>query len=54
MIVCSPPPFLQGVVEPPTKFLKMGDLTGPHLLEGVAGKEGDGFFQGGLEFLHKK
>ena len=33
------PPFCRGV-EPPTKFLKMGGLTGPQLLEG-----GD-FFRG--------
>ena len=26
--------------EPPTKFSKSGGLTGPQLLEGVAGKEG--------------
>ena len=34
-----PPPFLQRGVEPPTKFSKRGGLTGPQLLEGVAGKE---------------
>ena len=28
-----PPPFCRGV-EPPTKFSKMGDLTGPQLFEG--------------------
>ena len=49
-----PPSFLQGV-EPPTKFSKCGGLTGPQLLEGVAGKERDESFQGGrLQFLHKK
>ena len=39
-------------VEPPTKFSKRGlGLTGPQLLEGVAGKEGGDFFQGeGLQF----
>ena len=26
------------------------DLTGPHLLEGVTGKEGSPFFQGGCYF----
>ena len=31
--------------EPPTKFSKRGGLTG---------KEGDNFFQGGLQFLQKK
>ena len=30
-----------GGVEPPTKFLKRGDLTGTQFLEGVAEKEGD-------------
>ena len=29
-----------------------GDLAGPHLLEGVAGKEGVTFFRRGLQFLH--
>ena len=34
--------------EPPTKFPKREGLTGPHLLEGVAGKERESdFFQGG-------
>ena len=28
-----------GRVEPPTKFSKRGDLTGPQLKTGVAGKE---------------
>ena len=43
----DPLPFCRGV-EPPTKFSKRGrDLTGPQLLEGVAGKKGDDFFQGG-------
>ena len=44
------PPFLQGRVEPPTKFSKRVGLTGPQLLEGVAGKEGGDFFQGGCNF----
>ena len=52
--VHPPSPFCRGV-EPPMKFSKMGGLTGPQLFEGVAGKEGDDFFQGGgLQFLHKK
>ena len=44
-----PPPFCWGrAVEPPTKFSKRGDLTGPQLLGegGVAGKERGNFFQG--------
>ena len=37
-----------GGVQPPTKFKKGGGgLTGPQILEGVAGKEGGDFFQGG-------
>ena len=52
-IVGTPPPFLQGWVEPPTKFSKRGGLAGTQLLEGVAGKEGGDFFQGGLQFSHK-
>ena len=41
------PPFLQGL-EPPTKFSKRGGgLTGPQLLEGVAGEEGADLFKGG-------
>ena len=41
-----PPPFLQGGVEPPTKFSKRGGgvLTGPQLLEGFWKRGGD-FFQ---------
>ena len=39
-----------GGVETPTKFSKRGGLTGPQLLEGVAGKEGGDFFQGGCNF----
>ena len=31
--------ILLGRVEPPTKPSKRGDLTGPQLIEGVAGKE---------------
>ena len=43
-----------GGFEPPTKFSKTVGLTGPQLLEGVAGKEGGDFFQGGLQFSPKK
>ena len=57
-----PPPFCRGGGgggEPPTKFPKREGLTGPQLLEGVAGKErerewlfsGGG---GGLQLSHKK
>ena len=38
-------------VEPPTK---RGGLTGPQLLEGSCWKRGGDFFQGGLQFSHKK
>ena len=31
-----------------------GGLTGPQLLQGVAGKEGGDFFQGELQFSYKK
>ena len=41
-----PPLSDGGRVEPPTKFSKRGGLTGPQLLEGVAGKEGVTFFRG--------
>ena len=41
-----PPLSDGGRVEPPTKFSKRGGLTGPQLLEGVAGKEGGDFFRG--------
>ena len=51
---CAPPPFCRGA-EPPTKFSKRGGgLAGPQLLEGVVGKEGSYFFQGGLQFSHKE
>ena len=46
--------FLLVGVEPSTKFSKRKGLTGSQFLEGVAGKEGDEFFQGGLQFLHKE
>ena len=50
------------MVEPPTKFSKRGDLTGPPFVEGVAGKEEGDFFSGavgvgwggGLKFFKKK
>ena len=48
-----PPPLSARGVETPTKFSKSGGLTGPQLLEGVAGKEGGDFFQGGLQFSHE-
>ena len=38
--------FREGV-KTPTKFSKWGTFTGPQHLEGVAGKEGGEFFQGG-------
>ena len=41
---------VQGGVEPPTNFSKRGALTGPQLLQGVAGKEGVTFFRGGCNF----
>ena len=41
-----PPPYFCRRVEPPIKFSKRAALAGPQLLEGVAGKEGDNFFQG--------
>ena len=33
--------------EPPTKFSKMGGLTGPQLLEGGCWERGGDLFQGG-------
>ena len=49
-----PPPFLLGVVEPPTKFSKRGGgLAGSQFLEGVVGKEGVTSFRG-VQFLHKQ
>ena len=38
------PPFLLAGVEPPTRFLKRGDLTGPQFLEEVAGNKSGGTF----------
>ena len=54
-----PPPFCwEGrggvVVALPTKFSKRGGLTGPQLLEGVAGKEGVTFFRGVAIFTQQK
>ena len=40
----------QRVVEPQIKFSKTGGLTGPQLLEGVAGKERVTFFRGSCNF----
>ena len=48
-----PPLSDGGRVEPPTKFSKRGGLTGPQLLEGVAGKEGVTLIRQGLQFSHK-
>ena len=48
--MCTPPPFLQGERGWASNqiFKKWGEgLTGPQLLEGVAGKEEGYFFQGG-------
>ena len=50
-----PHPLFCWEVEPPTKFSKReGGLTGPQLCEGVDGKEGRNFFQGGLQFYEEK
>ena len=62
IIVCTPSPFLMrgregGGVEPPTKFSKKkgrGCLTGPQLLEGVAGKEGGVTFREGVGIFTQK
>ena len=45
--VYPPPPFLPGgeEVEPPTKFLKRGALTGPQLLEGGQWERGGDFLK---------
>ena len=56
--LCTPPPpqfcWGEGEVEPPTKFSKRGDLKGSQFLNEIAGIEGGDFFQGLLQFLHKK
>ena len=45
------PPLSGGeCIEPPTKFSKRGGLTGPQLLEGVAGKDGVTLFRDGCSF----
>ena len=41
-------------VQPPTKFSKRRGLTGTQLLEGGCWERGGDFFQGGLQFSHKK
>ena len=57
--LCAPTPFCwgrgRGGVEPPTKFSIRGggNLTEPQLFEGIAGKDGDPFIDGWLEFSHK-
>ena len=54
--IVDTPPFWKGRGgELPTNFSKRrGGLTGPQLLEGVAGKEGADFFQeAGLQFSCK-
>ena len=47
------PPFSAGEFELPTKFSKRVGLTGPQLLEGVAGKEGVTLIRWVLQFSHK-
>ena len=51
--VCTPP-FLRGRLSPQPNFQKGVGVSGPQLLEGVVGKEGHDFFQGGLQFSHKE
>ena len=56
-LVHSVHPLLSASGKPPTKFKKRG-LTGSHILEETAGKEGGDPFQkgwrgGGVQFLHK-
>ena len=48
--VHPPPPTGGGVWTSNQIFQKRRGLTGPQLLEGVAGKEGGDFFQGGCNF----
>ena len=48
-IVCTPP-FLRGRLSLQPNFQKGVSLIGPLLLEGVVGKEGHDFFQGGCNF----
>lgn len=50
-----PFPLLLGVVEPPTKFSKVGGgLIGRQFLDRFNGKEGVTFSGGGLHFYIKK
>ena len=54
--MCTPLPLSAGGgegAEPPTKISKRGGLTGPQLLQEVAGKEGVTFFRWGCNF-HRK
>ena len=47
--------LLRGKVAPPTKFSKMGGLTGSQFLERDCWERGGDFFQGNwLQFLHKE
>ena len=49
-----PPPFRRGEgVERPTIFSLKECLTGPQLLEGVAGKKGVNLIRPGFQFSHK-
>ena len=53
----TPPPLSAwggGGVEPPTQFSKMGGLTGPQFLEGVAEKEGVLQFSRGVAIFTEK
>ena len=52
--VHPPPPFCKGGGLSLQPNFQKGGLTGPQLLEGVAGKEGVTFFRGGLQLSHKK
>ena len=52
-IVCIPPICWRGEVKLPTKFPKMGGLTGPPVLEGITGKESGDLFQEGCNFYLK-
>ena len=46
---CAPPPLSAGGLSLQLNFQKRGGgLAGPQLLEGVVGKEGGYFFQGGV------
>ena len=49
-IVGLPPLWGGGGLSLQPNVQKGGGLTGPHLLEGVAGKEGLTFFRGGCNF----